>query len=113
MGELANKMLLDWISKKIGQRMNINDGVEACRSRPGAVLIDVRDEDEFRSGHIPGSVNVPLSVISQISYPRETPLFLYCLRGHRSQKAADILSRMGFSNVYSIGGIKGYKGELE
>ena len=38
-------------------KTNINDAVEEYRNTPGAVLLDVREADEFRSGHIPGAVN--------------------------------------------------------
>jgi rhodanese-related sulfurtransferase len=44
--------------------------------------------------------------------PKDKPLFLYCLRGARSSKAEKILRKMGYGNVMSIGGIKGYKGKL-
>ena len=91
---------------------NINKGLEEYRSTPGAVLVDVREPDEFASGHIPGAVNAPLSTINQVSLPKDKPLFLYCLRGTRSKQAAGILKRMGYT-VKSIGGISGYKGQLE
>ena len=39
----------------------INKGIREYRNTPGAVLIDVREPDEFRSGHIPGAINMPLS----------------------------------------------------
>ena len=91
---------------------NINKGLEEYRSTPGAVLVDVREPDEFASGHIPGAVNEPLSTINQVSLPKDKPLFLYCLRGTRSKQAAGILKRMGYT-VKSIGGISGYKGQLE
>lgn len=45
--------------------------------------------------------------------PKDKPLFLYCLRGTRSKRAAMILKRMGYQEVRSIGGIRGYKGDLE
>ena len=110
MGMIANRMLLEWLHKKFGQRSNINDGIETCRNTPGAVLVDVREADEYGSGHVPGAVNIPLSVIGQITYPKDTPLFLYCLRGARSAKAAKILRQMGYREVYSIGGINRYAG---
>ena len=42
------------------RKTSINDALKDCRNTPGAVLMDVREADEFRSGHIPGAVNVPL-----------------------------------------------------
>lgn len=92
---------------------NINRGLEECRATPGAILVDVREPDEYNSGHIPGAVNEPLSTISQTALPKDVPLFLYCLRGTRSKRAMGILKGMGYKTVKSIGGISGYKGEVE
>jgi rhodanese-related sulfurtransferase len=91
---------------------NINRGLEEYRATSGAILVDVREADEFRSGHIPGAVNAPLSTITSTTLPKTAPLFLYCLRGSRSKRAAGILKRMGYT-VKSIGGINGYKGEVK
>ena len=91
---------------------NINRGLADYRAVPGAVLADVREADEYAAGHIPGAVNLPLSRIEAVALPRNTPLFLHCLRGSRSQRAAGILKRMGYTAVRSIGGINSYKGEI-
>ena len=74
---------------------NINKGMEEYRSIPDAILVDVREDDEFRSGHIPGAVSIPLSRINAISLPKDAPLFLYCLRGSRSKQAVGKLKAMG------------------
>ena len=94
-------------------KTNINNAVEECRNTPGAVLLDVREADEFRSGHIPGAINVPLSAIDQVTLPKDKPLFVYCLRGTGSRRAVGVLKRMGYQNVKNIGGIVSYKGALE
>ena len=91
----------------------INKEIREYRNTLGAVLIDVREPDEFRSGHIPGAINMPLSGSHNLSFPKDTPLYLYCLRGSRSLKASVILKGQGYTNVKSIGGITGYKGEME
>ena len=91
---------------------NINKGLEEYRATPNALLVDVREADEFASGHIPGAVNAPLSTIAQAKLDKSKPLFLYCLRGSRSKKAEKILKAAGY-NAKSIGGINGYKGEIE
>ena len=87
---------------------DINSAVEEYRNTPGAVLLDVREAEEFSSGHIPGAVNVPLSTIHSISIPRTSPLFVYCLRGTRSKRAVNILKRMGY-DARSIGGFVSYR----
>ena len=92
---------------------NINKGLELFRRAESALLIDVREPGEYASGHIPGAVNVPLSTIDRADLPTDRPLFLYCLRGSRSARAAGILRRRGYGQVRSIGGINGYKGDLE
>ena len=91
---------------------NINRGLEAYRATSDAILVDVREADEFASGHIPNAVNEPLSTINNTALPKDAPLFLYCLRGSRSKRAAGILKKMGYT-VKSIGGISGYKGTTE
>ena len=94
-------------------RADINASVEECRGTPGAVLLDVREAEEFCGGHIPGAVNLPLSRIGETDLDRNTPLFVYCLRGTRSRQAVGELRRMGYQNVKSIGGIARYRGGLE
>ena len=97
----------DWINRKMIRNPDINESITECRWTTGAVLADVREKEEYDSGHIPGSVNIPLSAIRNIQ------LSVYCLRGRRSRKAVDILSRMGYKNARSIGGIKNYTGSKE
>lgn len=94
-------------------RENINDLVAQCRGTDSAVLLDVREADEFRAGHIPGAVNVPLSGIGSIDFPKDRPVYVYCLRGSRSRTAVGALRKMGYTDANSIGGILSYKGPLE
>ena len=95
------------------QREDINAGVEECRRTPNAVLLDVREADEFHHGHIPGADNLPLSRIGQAKLEKSAPFFVYCLRGKRSKQVIGELTRMGYTKAKSIGGITRYKGELE
>ncbi len=94
----------------------IEAGLTRYRESEGALLLDVRTAEEYAAGHIPGSRNLPLAEIDRagtlIEDP-ETPLFLYCYRGTRSLRAAAALKSMGYRQVTSIGGILGYRGELE
>ena len=94
-------------------RSDINTGAAECRNTPGAVLVDVREPDEFKSGHIPGAANLPLSQIGKAGFDRDTPLFVCCLRGTRSIRAVSELRRMGYTKVRSIGGITRYRGPVE
>lgn len=94
---------------------NINEGVRDFGSVSGAVLLDVRTEEEYREGHIPGSMNVPLQNIGTISdrlTSKDTPVFVYCYSGSRSSQAVNMLKRMGYTNVRNIGGIVSYTGKV-
>lgn len=98
------------------QRPDINKGVEEYRAAERAVLLDVRERDEYEGGHIPGSRNLPLSDIAKaasVIADKTTAVFVYCLSGGRSSAAAAALRRMGYTDVHDIGGIGAWRGEVE
>lgn len=85
--------------------MNIADLIK----EEGASLVDVREVREFQSGHAPGAVNIPLSLLPlRLSELKDMskPLILYCYSGGRSGQATAFLQREGFSNVYNAGGLE-------
>ena len=94
---------------------DINKGVEEYRKTKGAVLIDVRTEEEFLYGHIESSLNIPLQSIDntlKIIKDKNAPIFVYCRSGGRSSQAASILKNIGYTNINDIGGIMSYKGAI-
>lgn len=96
--------------------MDFNRGVREYQNTRGAVLLDVRDEEEYRRGHVPGSKNIPvyqLDKITSFAKSTQTPIFVYCQSGSRSYQAVDILQGMGYRNVKSLGAITSYAGRLE
>ncbi len=72
----------------------------------GALVVDVRTPEEYRSGHIPGAVNLPLDQIQAWAkdLPKDRPVYLYCRSGNRSQKAAEYLVKEGYTNLYNLEG---------
>ena len=95
---------------------DVNRGVEEFQRTSGAVLLDVRTPEEYRSGHIPGSKNIPLQTIDRVGSVAEnkgTALYVYCQSGARSRQAAGLLKQMGYTNVNNIGGIAAYAGKVE
>lgn len=78
------------------------------QKKPGAALIDVREESEYEAGHVRGAVHLGKGIIErdiETRYPDKTaPLYLYCGGGFRSILAADNLGKMGYENVISIDG---------
>jgi phage shock protein E len=74
------------------------------------VLIDVRSEAEFQSGHIAGAINLPHGTIGQTiagaQVSRDDHLILYCRSGRRSGLAMDTLKGLGFSKAENYGGLE-------
>jgi len=87
---------------------DMEQGLQEYRETAGALLIDVRTAQEYRGGHIAGSVNIPLQELERIQEEAEwdTPLFVYCRSGGRSRQAAMLLKRMGYTRVKNLGGIE-------
>ena len=78
------------------------------RDRPPAVLIDVRESDEYNEGYVPGAMWIPrgrLELRIEDAVPaRDREIVLYCAGGNRSAFAARSLAELGYSNVSSMAG---------
>jgi rhodanese-related sulfurtransferase len=81
---------------------------------PRRVVVDVRERNEYESGHLPGAIHISKSFIEVLleeQVPdRTTPITLYCAGGVRSLLAAESVRRLGYTNVESMAdGIGGWK----
>jgi molybdopterin/thiamine biosynthesis adenylyltransferase/rhodanese-related sulfurtransferase len=91
------------------------DPRESLRLREqGAVLVDVREQDEVDQGTIPGAVHIPRGFlemrIEEAVRDHDTPIVVYCAGGVRSIFGAESLSNLGYDNVWSMsGGFNGWK----
>lgn len=72
----------------------------------GAVIVDVREENEFANGHIKGALNVPLSQLRErmADIPKDVPVYVHCRSSQRSYNAVMALQGNGYENVYNIAG---------
>lgn len=72
----------------------------------GAVLIDVRETDEFAEGHVPGAANFPMGVLTSRleKLDRTSPVHVICASGNRSAAMTDMLTAEGFDAVNVRGG---------
>ena len=82
----------------------------------GHVVVDVRRQDEYDAGHIPGAILIPNESIVD-ERPAELPdleqvILIYCRSGNRSKQAAQKLADLGYSNIYEFGGITTWTGEI-
>lgn len=96
-----------------GKKTDFMTLLQEAKETKNAVVIDVREPDEYMQGHVPGSINIPTSQINAVKYEKDTPLYLYCLSGGRSKMAMGFLEQKGFQNVKNMGAIGQYQGELE
>ncbi len=72
------------------------------------ILIDVRTEEEYIEGYVEGSINIPLDNINEVLDVVDNKnqlILLYCRSGTRSNEAMLELKKMGYENVYDLGGI--------
>lgn len=82
----------------------------------GHVVVDVRRQDEYDAGHIPGAILIPNESIG-CDAPEALPnydqiILVYCRSGNRSKQAAQKLGSMGYSHVYEFGGITTWTGDV-
>jgi sulfur-carrier protein adenylyltransferase/sulfurtransferase len=89
---------------------------DELRRRPKAVVLDVREPDEFEQGAIPGAVHIPRGTLESSVENRITdksaPVIIHCASGVRSVFAAKTLSDMGYQDVVSVsGGFNKWKDE--
>lgn len=81
------------------------DAAAAVEAGP-AILVDVREEDEWRSGRARGARHIPLGDLPARvgELPRDAPIYLICASGNRSAKAAAYLEREGFGEAINVRG---------
>ena len=75
----------------------------------GAKFYDVRSEDEFNAGNFGITDSLPIAELEAgilPELPKDTKIYVHCLRGIRSAKAVEILREAGFSQVYDLGGVQ-------
>jgi rhodanese-related sulfurtransferase len=106
--------LVNEAKKKI-KETNVADVKRRADAGEKFLLVDVREDNEWAKGHLPGAIHLGRGIIERDIEQRvpdaNTRLILYCGGGFRSALVADNLQKMGYSNVESMDG--GWKGWLE
>ena len=90
---------------------------EIMDSREGYIILDVRTQEEFDQGHIPGAILIPDYEIEARAQKELTDkdqlILVYCRSGRRSKLAAEILVKLGYTNIREFGGIIDWPYEVE
>ena len=86
-------------------------------SESGYVILDVRTQEEYDHGHIPGAVLIPDYEIEQAAQDmlpdKDQLILVYCRSGRRSKNAAQVLAELGYTNIKEFGGILDWPYEVE
>ena len=82
------------------------------------IILDVREQDEYDSGHILGAVLLPVGSIdettaAEVIPEKDSAVLVYCRSGNRSKQASQKLADLGYTNIVEFGGIKDWTGETE
>ena len=82
------------------------------------ITLDVREQDEYDSGHIPGAVLLPVGTIdettaAEVIPEKDSTVLVYCRSGNRSKTASAALADLGYTNIYEFGGINTWPYETE
>ena len=92
------------------------DEADELRKAPGALVLDIREPDEYEQGAVPDSMHIPRGILEtniEMRVPdHDTPLLVICAGGTRSAFAAKTLEELGYSDVVSVaGGFNQWKDE--
>lgn len=98
--------------------VSIAEGLEIAKNNPDAIIVDVRHDDEYKAGHIPGAVLLTMETITADTAAKVLPdktqmILIYCRSGRRSKISAQTLLELGYTNLIEFGGILDYKGKVE
>ena len=102
-------LLASEISRRLSG-MKAVDPVQATQlsNRENAIFLDIRDDGEYRGGHIPEAIHIPIKQlperITELNKHKDFPVIAYCRSGNRSNGAGSILKKHGFENVYNLSG---------
>ena len=103
-------------SKTSYRQITADEAAQMMQEETGFVLLDVRTQEEYASGHIPGAICIPNETIGSEEIPelpdKDQLILVYCRSGNRSKQASQKLAEQGYTNVVEFGGINGWTGEI-
>ncbi len=82
--------------------------VRQAAARQDALLLDVREDNEWAAGHAPTARHMPLSTLDVAAVPTDRPIVAICRSGNRSGQAASALAAAGLDVVNVTGGMKAW-----
>lgn len=98
------------------KRINLEEAHNNINNKKDIIVLDVREDYEYKSGHLKKAINLPLgnvnSDIIKVAKDKDKPIYVYCHSGARSASACNSLTRLGYTEVYNLGGIMSWPYEI-
>ena len=99
------------------RQISMEEAVSMMERETDYILLDVRTQDEYAQGHIPGAILIPDYEISEkaesVLTDKDQLILVYCRSGRRSKNAAAQLEEMGYTRIREFGGILDWPYETE
>ena len=98
-------------ARKTVNTVDMKSYLEAVKNPNGALILDVREPEEFKAGHVPGAVNIPRGVLEfriykDLGYPKNVDtgrkIYVQCQTGGRAALATASLKQIGFTNPVAV-----------
>ena len=93
----------------VSMNITAEEAKQIMDNEQGYIILDVRTQEEYDEGHIPGAILIPNTEIetrAEATLPDKDQLILvYCRSGRRSKLAAEALAELGYTNIKEFGGI--------
>ena len=103
--------------KNMFEEITAQKAKEIMDNTKNVIILDVREEEEFNEGHIPGAILIPYTQIEdkaeEILQDKNALILVYCRSGRRSKIAAQSLCELGYTNIKEFGGIIDWPYEIE
>ena len=105
------------VKESVYMNITAEEAKVLMESETGYIILDVREQDEYDAGHIPGAILIPYTRIEEEASEKLTDkdqlILVYCRSGRRSKIAADALMELGYTNIREFGGILDWPYEIE
>ena len=100
------------------KKVTFEEAKDIIDSTPNLMILDVREEEEYITGHAIDAqlftlANINEDTANEMIPDKDTPILVYCRSGRRSKQAAQILVSLGYKTVYDVGGLIGWPYGLE
>ena len=98
------------------RQVSMQEAIELMHSESDYIILDVRTQAEYQSGHIPGAICIPNETILHDDIPelpdKDQLILVYCRSGNRSRQASAKLAALGYTGVVEFGGIHAWPGDI-